>query len=80
MLKISASYLEKQKSFIPKPKVNWSQHQNKPALFTDLIFSDGLGSRAQIMAGIRKRNGKPFYPNELSFQECNQARLRELNV
>ena len=43
-LKISAFYLEKQKSFIPKKKF-WSrcQYQNKKALFTDPIFSEGFG-------------------------------------
>ena len=52
MLKISAFYVEKQKSFIPKqiwfkPRVNWLQYQNKPALFTDPIFSDGFDSNHQ---------------------------------
>jgi hypothetical protein len=44
MLKISALYLEKQKSFIPKQKNFWShcQYQNKKALFTDPIFSEDL--------------------------------------
>ena len=26
-----------------EPRVNWLQYQNKPALFTDPIFSDGFG-------------------------------------
>ena len=44
MLKVSAFYLEKQKSFIPKKnKLSRSQYQNKKALFTDPIFSDGFG-------------------------------------
>ena len=44
MLKVSAFYLEKQKSFIPKKKnLGRSQHQNKKALFTDPIFSEGFG-------------------------------------
>ena len=44
MLKVSAFYLEKQKSFIPK-KTNLSrcQYQNKKALSTDPIFSEGFG-------------------------------------
>ena len=44
MLKVSASYLEKQKSFIPKKKIFFgrSQYQNKKALLTDPIFSDGF--------------------------------------
>ena len=38
---------QKRKSFVPekirfKPKVNWLQYQNKPALFTVLIFIDGF--------------------------------------
>ena len=41
MLKVSAFYLEKQKSFIPKKIC--CQYQNKKALFTDLIFRDGFG-------------------------------------
>ena len=45
MLRVSAFYLEKQKSFIPKKKyfLGRSQYQNKKALFTDPIFSDGFG-------------------------------------
>ena len=44
MLKISAFYLVKQKSFIPKKQYDLgrSQYQNKKALFTDPIFSDGF--------------------------------------
>ena len=44
MLKISAFYLVKQKSFIPKKKYDLGrcQYQNKKALFTDPIFSDGF--------------------------------------
>jgi hypothetical protein len=43
MLKVSAFYFEKEKSFIPK-KVFLSrcQYQNKKALFTDPIFSEGF--------------------------------------
>ena len=46
MLKISAFYLVKQKSFIPKKQYDLgrSHYQNKKALFTDPIFSDGLDS------------------------------------
>ena len=44
MLKVSASYLEKQKSFIPKKMFfGRGQYQNKKALFTDSIFWDGFG-------------------------------------
>jgi hypothetical protein len=43
MLTVSASYLEKQKSFIPKKKFfGRSQYQNKKALFTDSIFREGF--------------------------------------
>ena len=44
MLKVTAFYLIKQKSFIPKKNdLGRSQYQNKKALFTDPIFSDGFG-------------------------------------
>ena len=45
MLKVSAFYLEKQKSFIPKKKCFFGhcQYENKRALFTDLIFREGFG-------------------------------------
>ena len=41
---MSVFYLIKQKSFIPKKKYDLgrSQYQNKKALFTDPIFSDGF--------------------------------------
>ena len=44
MLKVSAFYLEKQKSFIPlKNKIlGRCQYQNKKTLFTDPIFSEGF--------------------------------------
>ena len=44
MLKVSASYLEKQKSFIPKKMFfGRGQYQNKKALFTDSIIEKGFG-------------------------------------
>ena len=46
MLKVSALYLEKQKSFIPKQKyfLGRCQYQNKKGLFTTgPIFSEGFG-------------------------------------
>ena len=44
ILKVSAFYLEKQKHFIPKKKMlSRCQYQNKKALFTDPIFSQGFG-------------------------------------
>ena len=45
MRKISAPYHEKEKKIIPK-KINLlghCQYQNKKALFTDPIFSEGFG-------------------------------------
>ena len=45
MLKVSAFYLEKQKSFIPKKKnLSRCQYQNKKVLFADPIFSEGFGA------------------------------------
>ena len=50
MLKVSAFYLEKQKSFIPK-KIFLSrcQYQNKKALFTEPIFSEGFDRFTNIL-------------------------------
>ena len=43
MLKVSAFYLEKQKSFIPKKIfLGRCHYQNKKALFADPIFSEGF--------------------------------------
>jgi hypothetical protein len=44
MLKVSAFYLEKQKSFIPKKNFFLAvvKYQNKKALFTDSIFPEGF--------------------------------------
>jgi len=43
MLKVSDFYLEKQKSFISKKIfLGCCQYQNKKALFTDPIFSEGF--------------------------------------
>ena len=42
-LKVSAFYLEKQKSFIPKKyDLDHFQYQNKKALFADPIFSEDV--------------------------------------
>jgi hypothetical protein len=44
MLNVSAFYLEKQTSFIPKKIIlSRCQYQNKKALFNDPIFSEGFG-------------------------------------
>ena len=46
MLKVSAFYIEKQKSFNPKRYfLVRCQYQNKKALFTDTIFSEGFEFR-----------------------------------
>ena len=42
MLKVSAFYFEKQKSFIPKQKLGHCQYKDKKALFTDPTFSEGF--------------------------------------
>ena len=48
MLKVSAFYLEKQKSFIPRKYFSSRcQYQNKKALFTDPIFSWGFAEDKQ---------------------------------
>ena len=55
MLKVSAFYLEKQKSFIPKKSfLGCSQYQNKKALFTEPIFREGFGCELHI-ARVRKQ-------------------------
>ena len=57
MLKVSAFYLEKQKRFILEKKYFLSrcQYQNKKALFTDPIFSEGfeddIAKRVQYVRG-----------------------------
>ena len=49
MLKVSAFFLEKQKSFISKKKVFLAivNIKTKKALFTDPIFSEGFGCNLQ---------------------------------
>ena len=42
ILKVSAFYLEKQKKNIPKKNLSFCQYQNKEALFTNPIFSEGF--------------------------------------
>ena len=49
MLKVSAFYLERQKSFIPKNKIfGHCQYQNKKALYTDSIFQKVLGQTTVV--------------------------------
>ena len=53
-LKVSAFYLKKQKSFIPKKKfLSRCQYQNKKALFTDSIFQKVL---SETSAKFQKHN------------------------
>ena len=54
MLKISVFYLIKQKGFIHKKKYDLgrSQYQNRKALFTDPIFSDGFEFTSQIQGNL----------------------------
>ena len=50
MLKVSTFYLEKQKVlFINKYLLARSQYQNKKALFTDPIFSEGFGQSDSLV-------------------------------
>ena len=49
MLKVSVFYLEKQKNVIPF--LGRSQYQNKKALFTDPIFSDGFELTCKAASG-----------------------------
>ena len=58
MLKV-AFCLEKQKSFIPKKIfLGYCQYQNKKALFTDPIFSEGFGLQQQQQLRGRQGEGK----------------------
>ena len=43
MLKVSTSYLEKQKKIVNKYFFGRSQYKNKKALLTDSIFREGFG-------------------------------------
>ena len=61
---MSVFYLIKQKSFIPKKiyDLGHSQYQNKKALFTDPIFSDGFAfncTYSTCLVNIFKRNCLP---------------------
>ena len=61
MLKVSAFYLQKQKSLIPKKVfLSHCQYQNKKALYTDPIFSEGFGS---VFVEIDRRNLKVILLN-----------------
>ena len=56
MLKVSAFYLEKQKSFIPKKFFLSRCHfQNKKALFTVSIFQKVLGMPVTISQNVRSQ-------------------------
>ena len=48
-MKVSAFYLEKQKSYIPKiKKLSRCQYQNKKAFFTDSIFPKVLATMFKV--------------------------------
>ena len=56
-------YLEKQKSFIPKKKfLSCCQFQNKKALFTDPICSEGFGykSHSPVEPAVSQLNLKEY--------------------
>ena len=54
MLKVSAFYLEKQKSFIHKKKfLSCCQFKNKKALLTDPIFSEGFAEDQSDWSQLR---------------------------
>ena len=56
-LKVSAFYLEKQKSFITKrKKIGCCQYQNKKTLFTDSIFQKVLVKMTYINAARTTKN------------------------
>ena len=60
MLKVSASYLEEHKSFIPKKKFfGLSQYQNKTKLFTDSIFWEGFAG-CEILYTLRWKSSLKF--------------------
>ena len=64
MLKVSVSYLEKQKSFIPRKNIFFgrSKHQNKKALFTDSIFREGSGKSHTQNGGSNQTPRIPTLP------------------
>ena len=53
----TAFYLEKQKSFIPKKKsfLGRCQYQNKKAVFTDPIFSEGFAVHYILIYIVRSK-------------------------
>ena len=54
MQKVSVFYLEKQKVlFISRIFLGHFQHQNKKALFTDPIFSDGSGCFYSVVVQVQ---------------------------
>jgi hypothetical protein len=51
MLKVSAFYLKKKKIFLKKD-LSRCQYQNKKALFTDPIFSEGFGFDGHLFSNV----------------------------
>ena len=65
MLKVSAFYLKKQKSFISgKKNLSRCQYQNKKALFTDPIFSEGFDLK------VRKSQNEIVLSSNTSKNQC----------
>ena len=69
MLKVSAFYLEKHKSFISKRKyfLGHCQYQNKKDLFTDPIFSEGFGYPLALLQILLGRGIHIDFSSQLKF-------------
>ena len=73
MLKVTASYLEKQKSFIPIEKkifFGHNQYQNKKALFTDWIFREGFAPGYDAGGAGSVRDGNLFKGKFIHLKRC----------
>ena len=80
MLNISAFYLVKQKSFIPKKyDLGRSQYQNKKALFTVPIFSEGFELTMQSSHIRGEMNDKRPSDNARSFLDLSPLKLTRNN-
>ena len=74
MLEVSVFYLEKQKSFIPKKKyfLGRSQYQNKKALFTGPIFSDGFDLPYTLIDPQQALKGSVIIHTNVPFRELKK--------
>ena len=72
MMKISAFYLVKQKSFIPKKQYDLgrSHYQNKKALFTDSIFQKVLGRGVSPAPSPTPQATIYMAPTKIVLSEC----------